>query len=350
MNKTYITNMVSLMFLCCFLLGMFLYDRNAAREVAELKLSLTLNYCTDAAVDEMLDVDNLSMDYEDFNRVKVNPQIALDTFVDLFCLNYGVSLSEENKDHVKLNFMPVFVVAGYDGYYIASQEEVSKGGEDEGSSYDLVFKPKMAYVYKPEGDDQYIYGLNLGTDKCLRLKKGYDANDISGDNSLQLVKTTNLPSEIANTSNTEKGKAEGKAKRVAKINKILTDRIAYELDKVNNQQSFWRNSFYLPTNLTKYTGVNPVEGPSVIALVENVDLGSTHKVSAFSIAGSKITNVRMLAGYKTIRGGVEKHYYCYSDLLPKSEVSAGTIVVENMYTDMESAAEAGYEYDAKYMQ
>lgn len=350
MNKTGFVNIISIMFLCCFLSGMFLYDKNAEKEIAELKLSITLNYCSDAAVDEMLDVDNLSMDYEDFNKVKVNPQIALDTFVDLFCLNYGVSLSEENREHVMLNFMPVFVVAGYDGYYIASQEEVATNGEDDGSSYGLVFKPKMAYVYKPEGDYEYIYGLNLGTDTCLRLKKGYNQSDVTGDNSLQLVRTSNLPSEIANPDNTAKGKAEGKAKRVAKINKLLTDRIAYEVDKVNNQQSFWRNSFFLPANLTSYTSVNPVEGPSVMALVENVDLGSTHKVSAFSIAGSKITNVRMLAGYTTNRGGVEKHYYCYSDLLPSGEIANGNIKVENMYTDMESAAEAGYEYDAKYMQ
>jgi hypothetical protein len=117
----------------------------------------------------------------------------------------------------------------------------------------------------------------------------------------------------------------------------------------------WANTFYIPGDLTTLSSVSPLDGPSVLAIVQNVDFATSKKIGAFSVGGAKIQAARMLAGYT--RAGSK--YYCYVDKLPPLDSVTGKpkdpdtgelIDIENIYTTMKEAAMDKYFYDTKYMQ
>lgn len=308
---------IAVFYLSVCLGGNMRYYSQELKEYEELRLSIALDYCTDAAADIMLDTDDLGTDYKELGNIKVNPQIALETFVELFMMNYDMAMTEENKEYVENNFMPVFCVAGYDGYYVASH---SKAYEDShGSSYDLAFGPKLPYTYKPKGSSAY-YGLNMGAVNCLKIEE--------------------------NIMSTVSGRPPGlnsKDEVIKVINSTLTDAISHAILEENDGDGVWSNTFFLPSNLTTYTGVQPVTGPSVLAMVQNVDLTTGKKVSAFSIAGSRVNLERMVAGYS--RNG--QLYYSYVDKLPPGVTKDNAL---DMFTNTTDAARAGYRCDVQYIE
>lgn len=314
MKFEFLVSMFLSLMILCTLGGNMVYTRKERKELEEYKLSLAIDLCSDAAVEEMLNTSDLGMDYTKYADVKVDPQIALDTFVTAFCYNYGIANTDVNRQHIMLSFIPAFTVAGNDGYYIATPTATS----DE--QFGLVFNPKMPYPYR-QGDD--LYALNIMSDECLKLNSA----------SMDLVRTKNLP-EAINTHN----------KRSKIINDTLTSNIGYELDKLCQKEPFWKNTFFLPGNLTSYTGVNPVEGPSVLALVQNVDLQYNYPVSAFSIAGSKLKANRQVMGYE--RDG--KQYYCYIDEMPVGNDNKPVYPAKQVFRTPEAAAKQGYQCDIKY--
>lgn len=324
MKQLGIVNFIAIILAGFIIVGFTVYNKNAAREFEELRLSYVIDFASDAAAFRMLQADDLGMDYTDFGKVKTRPDVALDTFLDVFCFNYGMYPTRNTKADVGTRYIPAFTVATYDGYYVATPQTISRG--DVGEAKGLAFGPKMAYSYT-DPNTGYLYALNLGTDQCLKIDS----------TSQSLVKTTTLPDEL-NT----------KPKRQAVINKVLTTGIGSAIDKVNQYESFWHNKFFLPANLTTQTGVNPVSGPSIMALVQNVDLTTGQKASAFSITGSRINNLRFIIGYIKSDG---RKYYCYADKMPK--IGDGTDNPKykplGMYKSKKDAAKAGYQYDAELM-
>lgn len=314
MKFEFLISMFMVLLLFCTLGSNIVYTQKEYKELEEYKLSLAIDLCSDAAVEEMLNTSDLGMDYTKFADVKVDPQIALDTFVTAFCYNYGIANTESNRQHIMLSFIPAFTVAANDGYYIATPTATSEEGNT------LAFNPKMPYTYR-QGDN--IYALNIMSNECLR----FNSIDMS------LVKTKTLPSDIS---------TEDRRSKI--INDTLTSNIGYELDKLCKSEPFWKNTFFLPGNLTSYTGVNPVEGPSVLALVQNVDINTGHPVSAFSIAGSKLRATRQVMCYE--RDG--KKYYCYVDEMPVGSDNKPLYEAKQMYRTPELAAQQGYQCDTKY--
>lgn len=326
MKRLWIPNMLAVMVIVGMLLGLAQYSQKAWQEQEGIVLSDVLNYCTDAAVEEMLLSDDLSADYADFGKITVDPQLALDTFVDMFCVNYGLSLSEDNRAHVRSNYIPVFVVAAYDGYYIATPQIVKSDtivpdnpGKD--IDVDLVFSPKMPYTYK-SGNNYYALNLN-GKDAMLL------------NTTTKTLSKSSLPAELRS--------GNSYSKVIAAINAELTNSINNAIAKVNESDINWKNSFFLPPALTSYSRVNPITGPSVIALVQNVDLKSFTPVSAFSIAGSRIQPRYQVACYTREVKGHPVKYYCYVNKI-KDAVS----VIEYVNT-VEDAAKLGYAADVEYL-
>lgn len=318
MNRISIPCFIAIFYLAVCLGSNMRYYSNELAEIEGLRLSYALDYCSDAAADAMLDTDDLGTDYKELGNIKVNPQIALETFVDMFMFNYDMGINEENRAYVENNFMPTFCVAGYDGYYVAKH---NKAYEDNyGSSYDLAFGPKLPYRYKPNDTGTVFYGLNMGAINCIKV----DGNIMS----------------------TVSGRPPGlnsKEEVIKIINSTLTDAIGNAISEENDLDVGWSNTFYLPSNLTTYTGVQPVTGPSVMALVQNVDLTTGKKVSAFSIAGSRVNIERMVAGYK--RNG--ELYYSYVDKLPPGITKDNAL---DMFTNTTDAAKAGYRCDVQYIE
>ncbi len=318
MKRTGIALFICYFYIAGLIVAFSSYIKNDIQEFEQLKLSYAIDYASDAAIQALLDSKDLAMDYLDQDFMTLDPNLALDMFIDVFLYNYGLSIDETNRSHVKLNFIPAFTVATFDGYYLATPrlikndnnypEEAIKNGD-----WDLVFSPKIPYIYEAGGA---CYALNMDGSYALKMTGAI------------LSKHNGLPPNMTTQDDVR-----------IEINKIISTDIAYTIDKLNETNPNWANSFYIPGTLTTYSGVNPIEGPSVLTLVQNVDLTTSEPIAAFSVAGSKLHKANMVAGYT--KAGVKT--YCYANKIDP------TFVIENLFSNVREAALAGYFHDTDSM-
>jgi hypothetical protein len=311
---------VSVIYLASLIIGLYRYSINEQNELQQLILSYAIDYSSDGAMQEILKGDDLETDYSKDGNIIVDPKLALDTFVDMFCLNYDIGLTSEAKKHVLQNYIPVACLAVYDGYYIAKYQPVNNAVDypENGlnnSIWDVVFGPKMPYTYLDAGTGT-SYALNMG----MEYASSVNGNDV-------VIRDVIPPSLNKNTG-------------IAKINEILSSEIAYTVDSANALNPNWSHSFFIPAQLTSLSGANPITGPSLIVLVQNVDLNTVRPISGFSVSGTKIANARMIVGYHASNG---KPYYCYADKVP------GGVTIENLFSNVNDAAKEGYYCDLANM-
>lgn len=313
-----IINMISLIFFAALLVAYLHYVDKERNEIEQLKLSYSIDLAADAAVDTMLHhTGRLDMDYTRPGSITVDPEMALETFLEVFCFNYNLHPTESNKALVK-NFITVAAVAAFDGYYIASERRVRNGAGDfpeyaaGDGDWELAFSMKMPYAYEHGG---VLYALNMGMRDTIALSTS------------ELYRIDGLPPTDTGTLTHEEARS--------LINDTISNHMAYVINELNENNPNWRHNFYIPSQLTTFTGVNPITGPSFIVLVQNVNLSTARPISGFSVSGSSISEVRWIAGYE--RGGTK--YYAYADQLSES------ITIENIYRSMEEAAKAGYHAD-----
>lgn len=312
-------NMLGIFFLAIMSLAFNNYSVNARNEMKNLHLTYAIDLAVDAATDQLLSTPDLGLDYGDEGRIDLDPQAALDVFVDTFLLNYNLSTSNQNREWVKANFMPVFLVATYDGYYLATMETVSSdvnAPENTPVNVDqkMIFYPKMPYKYVDAG---VSYALNFGAKDYLRM---------AGAN---LTKGTGFPPGLLSQEEV-----------LAEINKIISTDVAYRIEELNEANPNYANAFFIPTGLTKLNGSNLLAGPSVMALVQNVQVNTVKPISGFSIGGGKVAAARYILGYTRV--GVQ--YYAYADQVPAASI------VEGVFASPEDAALAGYFPDLLYYQ
>jgi|GEM_PF-1090432 len=324
-------NMMVILFLGALLVGYMNYIQKEKDELERLKLSYAADFATDAGTMELLNTGSLDMDYTDQGSFNLNPELALDTFLSVFCLNYDMQPTEENKALMK-DFIPVAAVATFDGYYVAQHTLVRNGGgpyPETGASdsdWDLAFGMKLPYTYERSGDTSKTYALNMGLDYSLVLQDG------------SLTKLAGLPPN-------ETGAAMSRIEARKYINDRISQHMAYVIDETNRTSPYWHNRFFIPSQLTNIRGVNPIEGPSFIVLVQGVNLASVRPISGFSVAGTRIDQARMVVAYRRPAGASMIKYYAFADQLPANYASLG-IALDEMFTTPRDAAEQGYYYDA----
>ena len=308
---------ICVIYLSSLMIGFYKYSVNEQNELQQLIMSYAIDYSSDAAMQEALRADDLEMDYTEDGYIIIDPEAALDTFVDMFCFNYGIGINSEARKHVLQNFIPVACVACYDGYYIAGYKPVKNDynypeNSLSNSAWDVAFGPKLPYTYVNGG---ISYALNMSMDYAYAI------------DGMNITKHVGLPPGLLNE---DAG--------IARINQILTDEIAYAVNSANEINANWKHSFFIPSQLSTLNGVNPITGPSLIVLVQNVDLAAARPISGFSISGSRVAKARMVVGYR--RNGIK--YYCYADRAPTSNI-------EDLFMDVREAAKAGYYFDLENM-
>lgn len=319
MNRNMATiTLISFIYISSLIIGYLYYIKNEYREIEELKLSYAVDYCADAAVFGLLNSEDLCMDYIDKMNVKVNPKIALNTFIDMFCFNYNLEINEENRCMIKMNYIPAFAVATYDGFYVASPRLVRNDlpfpeNKVINGDWDLVFDMKMPYIYT--GTNGSKYSLNIG----LEYYYGLNNNDLQKHYGIPYGSTIGECNEA--------------------INRNISDKMAYYIELNNENNYYWENKFYIPKELTSLSSINPINDISVIALVQNVDITTARKINAFSVGGAKVNYINPVVGYE--RNG--KKYYAYIDKINEN------IAILDVFRTMEEAAENGYYYDVLLM-
>lgn len=323
MKRLGLINLVSLFLLAAVIVAFSRYAEKDLYEFEQLILSYATDYSTDASVTEILETGELSLDYADSGKTNLDPNIALNTFVDVFLMNYGMPISEDNREHVKNNFLPVFTVCTFDGYYQAvsrltsAKENYPETEPAVDVDYTLVFGPKMPYKYI---NGSSSYALNFGGNYSLKMSGNIMTKEYVYPNGL-----------------------EDREAGIREINKLLSTDISFQIDTINKDNGNWAHTFYIPTQLTSMTGVNPIQGPGIIAIVQNVDFVTAKPISAFSIGGGRIQNKRVLIGY--VRDGIK--YYCYAD---RYESMVPQPAIDNIFSSQKEAALASYAGDLKYLQ
>jgi hypothetical protein len=320
-----IINMMVIVYFAALILGYLIYNQKENNEIEQLKLSYAIDYAGDAGAMQLLNTGRLDMDYTENKAFNINPQLALDAFIDVFCFNYDMPPTPYNRALVQ-GFIPVAVVAGFDGYYVASHRQVhyykpgatAEERDQFGEDWQLVFDLKKPYRYQTT---LARYALNMGLDYSMRLTgSGFDRYE-------------GLPPD-------ETGNTMSRPYAMKWINDLVANEMSAVINRANASNYNWKNRFYLPSQLTNRTGVNPIEGPSFIVLVQGVNLTTSKPIDGFSVSGTKIDQARMLVGYE--RNGVK--YYAYADRVPN-----GAVTPERLFSTMKEAAQAGYRFDRIYM-
>lgn len=279
------------------------YNLDMSREFSRRVQDVQVNYASDAAVDEMLMYsEDLSMDYNDMDFAKLNPEVGVDTFSTIMVKSKGISLSSDNLTNVRANNIKSVVVAALDGFYLGSPKQFNSSG-----AYDLVFMNKMPYMYK---DGVKTYTLNMSYKNSL----------LFSNNSI-----TRVTAPINE-----------KQQRII-ISQRITEALMSEVYKQTDNNMM--ESIYIPPEITALNSTNPIDKITFLCYYED-DFGfyGTNNQS-FGIGGSRVTRQRVVGVYNMNYGDGMRPYYIFMDKLPTG------YTVNKIYESSEEAARHGYYYD-----
>lgn len=333
MNPTLISMFIAIITLCGCFTNFKIQDYKTEKYIEMKHLERVMDFCTDAAVDEMIDYGDVGTDYSGFEiedrnmgYIRVNPTVALKSYIDTFLMSYNMSLSDENRHSVMSNNMPVFMVAAYDGYYIAKLEPDTE--ELSNSSFTLNFSPKLPYSYTDS--DSNVYALTLSGKEAMKVKVQTDDNGNVVDRQLMPWNNKVIP-----------GLADSQA-QITHVNEIISSNIATTINEINDSLDIKGRNFYVPGVLSTMSGVNPIKTPTVMAIMQNVDYNTGIEVNATSIAGTRINTKRQVACYLKKSDGQWKKMYCYSDRFKENN---SDYQLKEVVDNIDKAAQLGYNVD-----
>lgn len=321
-----IANIIAVLIASFLILVFYQADTIMAKQFDELRLRYALDYATEAAFMSTLEVYDIGIDYVDIDAVNINPSYCLDTFKSLLCLNYDMALSKENFSYIE-NFIPVAVLLCNDGFYVAQLQEMDdlKDG-NIGGNYALHWKMKKPYTYikEPElniSENNPLYSVNLHSEKWTSVfEKGGSVRIGYGETFPVGINRNKVTTSVTNK---------------------ITEEIRVAIEERNKMNSKeWDNTFYLPSELTA-SGVNNLDRPALLVMLQGVDFGKGGEVNAISLGGVKTERKKVVVGF-TENG---QRYYCYERQLPEDMLEN----VENFYDDVEEAAMEGYNPHYEYL-
>lgn len=385
MNRVFFGfNLISALLIVVMWIFLFGYMKDRNNYIANLKLHYATNNSIDAATAAMLETEDLDMDYDTDKEFKVNPQTALNEFVDVTLMNYGIRPNQQAREDFKLNNLPLFCVVDYDGYYIgmpgkagvfdyettletpfnytwfiADENPINKVLQSGSNlniflsdknqkleySYDIVFTPKLPFTYIDEqpGKNKRVFALNMGSKKCNYIE------DVNGD--MQYKKDiVSLPTDVIKNEVTIGGVVQQvnvlteQERRFIEINKQVSNGIYSYMNYINEKDRNWNKKFTIPIGISEIQRSNSIAGPSCIAAVQNIRYDSYSATDSFTIGGAKIDKNKVIIGYKDKIGTQpETKYYCYVENAPAN------VEILEVFTSPEKAAAAGYYCDYRYM-
>lgn len=302
-------NILAVPFLFIFVIIGYLsfisYARDATNMLMQQMNDIRINYAVDAAVDEMIiGTTDLGMDYADFERMKVNPEVALETYSVYMLENLGYLVNQENKEELKTLYTPAFAVVSYDGWYLGKPTNITS------SSTDIVFDIKRPFTYKQNGT---TYALNLGFVDCKSYKDGV------------LLKTLPPISQ---------------QEQLRVINQQISELYFKTLMESFNGGKMTTN-FYLPTEVTEISRTNPIKNPSVLAYFTNYYQSPGNTLDSFAIGGSRVVHEQFVGCYYLDENYKEKRY-AYTYLIPDN------IDVVKVFENPTLAALDGWYYDIQW--
>lgn len=313
-----------------FLLFSYTYiDKTFRRDFDQVRLNYAVESATEAMFQSTLEAEDVGGDYSKLGKIEINSSDALNIFYSLMCISYDMSLSERNFDKIQ-NSIASCMLAGTDGFYVGQFAPYDTVLDDGliGDSYKLRWSVKYPYILKLKSSP-YTYAVGFMDGAWKRIT----SNSLSIKNSKVYV-----PNELGYPM----GVTEENIQHA--VNAQVQSALLKEIDRRNLNKKGQDFKFYLP-DMTTISGVNAIQPPSVMVLLQGVEYASSEKIDALTVSGFKVIDrVNVVAFHDTSSG---RNYYCYETQLLDEEKDAccggtgtGTFHIENYYRDIKSAAEA----------
>jgi hypothetical protein len=330
--------------LCCLIIMVTTFHiqlETAATEYDTDRLSKAIEYSGEMAFHYSLASVNNELTYQDMNQATLNPSMCLPAFEEMMCLNYDMSLYDDNLKYIE-DSIATALLATNDGYYITLMSEVNETGELHSNTFEFNWSPKLPYVIKTYDDKDRLaseIAVCLGSEKWIKV----NANTLavtSGNFYADIgsIKTNPKEDGVASQSMSLNSETVSRA-----INTRITNAITHNIDAIAGLRSDKDYSLYIPSAQTS-SGLNKIDSPSLILIMKDVDFSGKAKVRNAQISGLKIIKKVRIIGYLD---RTNKKKYCYESQIADS--SAVQLNAKACFNSVEEAAMAGYIPDYNYI-
>ncbi len=307
-KMTMVTFFVALMFMALYVTFWYRLAELERISLQEYVLTKQVNHASDAAIDELLYSADLEQDYNS-DAILVQPDIAVREFSTILAKSFGYDVTEKTLQDVQNKYIKTLVVCAWDGVYAYYKQPTETHGDG------FVSTPKLPYFYtEGKGSSmQKQYLLNLG------MEKGYcDEIDADGNYRLNNYDDINLSEDVQRTA----------------INNRVSEILQWSLIQAYGGSS--RANYTIPAYASEISGAQPVEGVSVIGVVDKDSPGTITTAVAMGIGGSRIEETDPILGFTA--NGIK--YYMQQSKIAGSPYAGATI--ERTFESVFDAAKAGY--------
>lgn len=334
-------NFIALGCLIVMLTTFYIQLETVTTEYDTDRLSKAIEYSGDMAFNYSLTSVNSELSYEDMNQTTLSPNLCLPAFEEMMCLNYDMSVCEDNLKYVE-DSIATALLATNDGYYITLMSEVNETGAARSNTYEFNWSPKLPYTIKTYDDDDNLaseIAVCLGSEKWIKV----NANTLaitSGTSYADIGSIKTSPNEggVTNQSMSLNDETVSRA-----INTRITNAITQNIDAIADLRSDKDYTLYIPSAQTS-SGLNKISSPSLILIMKDVDFSGQAKVRNAQITGLKVVKKVRVIGYLDENN---QKKYCYESQIADSE--SVKLSASAYFDSVEEAAIAGYIPDYRYI-
>lgn len=340
-NWLMIFNFIGLCCLIVMLTTFYIQIETSVTEYDTDRLSKAIEYSGEMAFHYSLSSINSELSYQDMNQTTLSPNLCLPAFDEMMCLNYDMSIYEENLKYVE-DSIATALLATSDGYYITLMSEVNETGEEHSNTFEFHWSPKLPYTIKTyDANDNLAseIAIRLGTEKWIRV----NVNTLSITSGTSYAEIGSIKTNPNEDGTVNPGMSLNNETVSRAINTRITNAITQNIDAIGELRSDKDYSLYIPSEQTS-GGLNKIESPSLILIMKDVDFSGQAKVRNAQISGLKVIKKAHVIGYLN---QANQKKYCY-----ESQIEDNNLVKLNAiayFGSVEEAALEGFTPDFNYI-
>ncbi len=330
--------------LCCLLIMLttfYIQLETSTTEYDTDRLSKAIEYSGEMAFHYSLASVNNELSYQDMNQTTLSPNLCLPAFEEMMCLNYDISIYDENLKYVE-DSIATALLATNDGYYITLMSEVNETGEEHSNTYEFNWSPKLPYTIKTYDNNDNLaseIAVRLGSEKWIRV----NANTLTVTNGTSYADIGSIKTSPNEDGVVQQNMTLNSETVARSISTRITNAITQNIDSIGELRSDKDYTLYIPSEQTS-SGLNKIDSPSLILIMKDVDYSGQAKVRNAQISGLKVIKKVRIIGYLD---ETNQKKYCY-----ESQIADNYLVKLNAiayFDSVEEAALAGFIPDYKYI-
>lgn len=279
-----------------------------------LRLTQTMNKASDAALTLALESNNVSGE-----DTVINPYLCSEVFYKVIMESYRISDTERNRQYI-YSKVPLIGLVVNDGIYLG----YAKNGIYDNTAREhvkFVWTDKMPFTYE---NGAKVYAMTIDGENIKSISIPSSANPVGGN-----ISGIDPGNKIEFNDSLPIGDSDRRMKVTSRIVEIFTGTIQ-SLNRENPSKKI-----FIPSELNSYKTV-AIEGPTLMAIVQDFDMKTTKPINKFSIAATQTIENSVVVGY-TESG---KRKYCYAD-----QYDGDVANIEKAFTSFKAAAKEGYNPD-----